>query len=92
MSQVPFVGFFGASRSASANYTRRADGTSATITDASATPTSTNYIIFARGSSSAPSADFVDGALSFYSLGEALNLTNLDTRVSTLMTDLAAAI
>ena len=92
VSQVPFVGFFGASRSASANYTRRANGTSATITDASATPTSTNYTIFARGSSSAPNAEFVDGALSFYSLGEALNLTNLDTRVSTLMTDLAAAI
>lgn len=92
VGQVPFVGFFGASRSASANYTRRANGTSTTITDASQTPPSTNYTIFARGLSSAPNTEFVDGALAFYSLGEALNLTNLDTRVSTLMTDLAAAI
>jgi hypothetical protein len=91
-SQVPFVGFFGASRSASNNYTRRANGTSATITDASQTPPSTNYTIFARGVSSAPNAEYVDGALSFYSLGEAHDLANLDTRVGTLMTDLDAAI
>ena len=94
--QAPFVGFFGASRSDSASYTRRANGTSTTITDASQTPPSTNYTIFDRGANSVPAtggqAEFVDGALSFYSLGEALDLANLDTRVGTLMTDLDAAI
>lgn len=33
-----------------------------------------------------------NGRLAFYSIGEAINLALLDTRVSTLMTDLAAAI
>jgi len=33
-----------------------------------------------------------NGRFAFYSIGESLNLANLDTRVGTLITDLAASI
>jgi hypothetical protein len=35
---------------------------------------------------------YTDARIAYYSIGESLDLAKLDTRVSTLMTDLAAAI
>jgi hypothetical protein len=96
VARTPVIGLLGASRNNSSNYTRRAGGSTGSVNDTSQTPTSTTYIIFDRGQNSLPAtgaqAEFVDGALSFYSLGEALDLANLDTRVTTLMSDLDAAI
>jgi len=96
VAQTPAIGLLGASRNNSSNYTRRAGGSTGSVNDTSQTPTSSTYIIFGRGVSSVPTSasnlEFVDGALSFYSLGEALDLANLDTRVTTLMADLDAAI
>jgi hypothetical protein len=89
VSQVPFVGFLGASRSSSSGYVRRVNGTNTTVTDVSNTPVAGNYTIFARGSLSNPSAEYCDGSLSWYSLGESLDLALLDSRLSTLMTALA---
>jgi hypothetical protein len=54
------------------------------------TPSSGNLLIF-RGPFS-QTTWYSDARLSFYSLGESLNLALLDARVSTLMTDIASAI
>ena len=82
------VGFLGAERNNSLNYNSRASGTNSTTTATSSSPA--NYIprVFARHNA----VDPIAARLSFYSIGESLNLSLLDTRVSTLMSDLAAAI
>lgn len=83
--------FAAMSRNNSANFESRFFGSNATTTSTSLTPSSLNYLIFGRnvnGSLSIP----ISHRLSYYSIGEALDLAALDTRVSTLMTDLAAAI
>lgn len=80
------AGFLGASRSASANYTAASSGTTFTITNSSSTPASGTIWVF-RG------LDFwSNGRIQFYSIGESLDLADLDTRVGTLMTDIDAAI
>jgi hypothetical protein len=79
-------GFIGASREASGSYIVRNAGTSTTLSITSQTPDSSNMLIF-KG------LDFNNnGRIQFYSIGEAIDLALLDTRVSTLMTDLANAI
>ena len=82
------TGFIGGSRSSSASYTIRGNGSNRTETKTSESPASSNVAIFALPSG----ANHTPSRLSFYSIGEALDLANLDTRVSTLMTDLDAAI
>ena len=80
------AGFIGASRSLSSEYIARNDTTSTTTVAGADTPNNNNVLIF-KG------LDFHSNArLQFYSIGEALNLADLDTRVGTLMTDLDAAI
>jgi len=76
------TGFLGMSRSSSADYSRRVGGTTTTVTQASATPFNGNIVLF-NGSSS---------NLTFYSIGESLDLALLDTRVTTLINAFAAAI
>jgi hypothetical protein len=70
------------SRSSSADYSRRVGGTTTTVTQASATPFNGNIALF-NGSSS---------NLTFYSIGESLDLALLDTRVTDLINAFAAAI
>jgi hypothetical protein len=86
VSQATTTGLKGLSRNNSANYTRRSGQTNTTVTATSAAPPSANMLIFTRGS------NYTDARMSFYSLGEALDLADLETRVATLMTDLDAAI
>ena len=78
------------SRSDSSGFTVRAGGASIFRGATSNTPTSTNIFIFDRG----PTPPHVpsDARLSFYSIGESLDLAKLDARVTTLMNDFAAAI
>lgn len=76
------TGLFGASRSISSSYQRRIAGTTETVASTSQTAFNGNIIVF---SSSNP-------RLSFYSIGESLDLAKLDSRVTTLMNALAAAI
>lgn len=85
------TGFSGISRSSSTGYTRRASGTDTSITRASQTPFISNFFIFGDNNST----NLViasDGRLAFYSIGTAITLASLDSRVSTLISDIAAAI
>jgi len=86
VSEATTTGLKGLSRNNSANYTRRSGQTNMTVTITSAAPLSANMLIFTRG------GNYTDARMSFYSLGEALDLADLETRVATLMTDLDAAI
>lgn len=86
-----FTGFFGASRSNSAGYTKRVNGANTAITQASQTPFNSDYYVFATNISGVLTAT-TDARIGFYHIGESLDLAALDSRVSTLMSDLAAAI
>jgi hypothetical protein len=82
------AGFLGASRSSSSGYTLRRNGFSASITNDSASPTSTAISIFRATNINLHN----DDRLAFYSIGEALNLAQLDSRVSALITAINGAI
>jgi len=84
--QATTLGLKAQSRSNSASYTIRSGGTNFAQSQASTTPPSSASEIFRRG------AGNTDARLSFFSIGESLDLAALDTRVSSLMTALAAAI
>jgi hypothetical protein len=81
------VGFKGQARNVAASYLLRVGGANSTRATPSSGNPSGNHFVFSNN----PTGSF-DGRLSFYSIGENLNLAALDTRVSNLMTDLAAAI
>jgi hypothetical protein len=84
----PSTGFIGQSRSNSSNYIFRASGSNTTLTRTSVTSSNGNIFVFnSNGLSSR-----LNSNLSFYSIGESLDLALLDSRVSTLMTALATAI
>ncbi len=88
-SSVSPIGLLGTSRASSAAYTARFNGSNNTVTRGSQSPFNG-----ATGVFSAPAkADLRSNArLAFYSIGESINLALLDTRVSTLMTQIGAAI
>lgn len=88
----PVAGFFGTSRSASGSYTHRDGGSNTTVNVTSQTPSSDNIFVFARNNGSGTPQFYSNSRLQFYSIGESLDLADLETRLSTLMTDLAAAI
>jgi hypothetical protein len=82
--------FWGVSRSGTTTQTLRFGGVNTNNTLASASPSSGAIGVFNRGGASTSSPS--DARISFYSIGEHLDLAKLDTRVSTLMTAIAAAI
>jgi hypothetical protein len=89
------VGFMGASRASSAEFTARGAGSTLLHSDpsaASSTPISGAIYVFARENNSGVAELYSDGRLAFYSIGESLNLALLDTRVTTLINAFAAAI
>jgi hypothetical protein len=81
-------GFLGASRSASANFASRISGATTTTAQASQTITQNRIRVFANSNGGERGAH----RLSFYSIGEALDLAALDGRVTDLMTAIGAAI
>ena len=86
------AGFVGSSRSSSATYDYRANGASSPAFIASMpVPGSRNHFVFARNNGTSAEL-FATQSIAFYSIGESLDLALLDTRVTTLMSDLAAAI
>ena len=85
-------GLTGISRSASASYTFRTSGSSSTITRTSETPYDGAIGVFREGAGAATATTYSNARLAFYSIGESLNLSLLDSRVSTLLTAYAAAI
>jgi hypothetical protein len=84
------AGFIGMSRASSTAYTVRGAGSNLVKNDTSQTPTSANYGVFLTLGIS-PGAHG-NGRYSFYSIGEALDLALLDTRITALMSALATAI
>jgi hypothetical protein len=84
----PGTGLIGVSRLQSASYDYRLDKKSGTVLATSQTPDSNNFAVFAFSNPVA----FTDARLSFYSIGESLDLAALDGRVTDLMTAIGAAI
>jgi hypothetical protein len=91
ISGTAAAGFWGHSRASSTAYTKRVNQTTSTINHTSIAPLSGNIVVFARGTTSSLNIP-TDGRIAFYSIGESLNLALLDSRLTTLMNDLAAAI
>lgn len=85
------TGLAGVSRTASNSYNWRWAGATGTSTSASTGAYNGNLFVYGANLNGAIS-NRSNGRLAFYSIGESLNLALLDTRVSNLMTALAAAI
>jgi len=85
-------GFTGISRSSASSFLYRDASFTGAATIASVGTDSLNYYVFAQGRVSATPSNYGDCRLSFYSIGEALDLALLDTRVSALITAIGAAI
>jgi hypothetical protein len=80
------TGLVGGSRTGSSTGTIRYSGTNANITTTSETPQADTILAYARRNSSTGAAElFAPHRLAFYSIGEAVNLAQLDTRVTALM-------
>ena len=84
------AGFIGVSRASSANYTRRFNSNNQNVIRTSSASTSSRIFVFDRGPT--PPHFPLNSRLTFYSIGESLDLALLDARVSTLISDLGAAI
>jgi hypothetical protein len=74
------TGFIGLSRSVSTEYISRNDGANDTRTQGSQNPLNADIAIFGRSTTAQSTA-----RLSFYSIGESLDLALLDARISTYM-------
>jgi hypothetical protein len=86
-----YTGLSANSRSQSSGYTRRVNNTDFAVTQASQTPQDRNIFVFATNFGTNPGS-FCNNRMSFYHIGEALDLAALDSRVSTLMNDINSAI
>ena len=87
---VSQTGLIGTTRANSSQISYRLAGSTSTASSSSIASDTIPIYVFKRNLSVAPYP--VDSRLSFYSIGESLDLALLDSRVSTLMSDLAAAI
>jgi hypothetical protein len=81
------TGFYGASRANSTDHSARANSTAYTVTTPSAAPSSGNIFVIGGFATL-----YSNQRLAFYSIGESLDLALLDTRVTTLINAIAAAI
>jgi hypothetical protein len=87
--------FIGTSRNTSGSYTARHGGSNSTLTQASEANANAKYGVFREVDGSTQGgmdATYSNARLAFYSIGESLNLALLDTRVTTLVNAIAAAI
>jgi len=85
------AGFNGHSRSLSNQYTHRTNASNTPLATTSEVPANLTLFVFARGVVGAPAA-LSDARIAFYSIGEALDLAKLDTRISDFITAIGAAI
>jgi hypothetical protein len=83
--------FFGFSRSSSASFNARSLGSTSNNTQTSQSPAASNVFIYTRNLAGTPSFHS-NARLAFYSIGESLNLSLLDARVTDLINAFAAAI
>ena len=88
LSGSSWTGMAGISRNSSSGFNFRLNQTTATFSRDSTSYTAANVFVFRRN----PTGVYTDSRLTFYSIGESLDLALLDSRVTTLMSDLAAAI
>ena len=87
------AGAYGHSRNNASDYNVRASGVTVTASITSQAPGAQPAFVFARSEIDGSTPGFLANArLSFYSIGEAIDLAALDTRVSNLMTALDGAI
>ena len=84
------TGFIGINRSDSSSFQYRDNGTSETVSDTSVSLFDGTTWVFARGG--VTPSNFYDGRLSFYSIGESLDLAKLDARVTDLINAIGVAI
>jgi hypothetical protein len=84
-------GITGLSRSTSASYVVRANGSNTTAVYTSQAPANFNTWVFTVNNNGTPAVPTAS-RLAFYSIGESLDLALLDTRVTTLINAFAAAI
>ena len=82
------TGLHAAARSSSSALSYVIGASSGTASDTSATPTSDNFFVFDRATSQAP----VDIMASFYWIGEFITLSTIQSRISSLVTAIGAAI
>ena len=80
--------FCGVSRSVSGSYTYRINSATGTVSQSSQSRPNLNWYVFSSNPSYTPTRN----RMSFYSIGEAVDLALLDSRVSTLYTAIGAAI
>jgi hypothetical protein len=81
------TGFMGTSRDNSSNFDYRLNGTTGTVAAVALSSSNGDFSVFRRTGFTPTNA-----RLSFYSIGESLDLALLDTRVSNLITAIGAAI
>lgn len=82
------TGFRGMSRASSASFTVRHQNATTTFTATSTTPTAENWRVFRTGARTDSTGD---ARICFYSIGSALTLTLLESRVSSLIVALKDA-
>jgi hypothetical protein len=87
---VPSIGFIGINRSSSSDTAIRNAEITTISSNNSASPASFSLLFYRR--TNLTGSNYNNGRFAFYSIGESVNLENLDTRVSTLMTNLNTAI
>jgi hypothetical protein len=88
-SPGPPVGFAGHSRAASGTYTVRGEGVDYSISGVSQATNNRDVAVFARTETGGNNSSC---RLAFYSVGEAIDLAQLDARVTTLINAYAAVI
>ncbi|QTP86364.1 hypothetical protein SSRP02_p008 [Synechococcus phage S-SRP02] len=84
-------GFIGQSRSSSTTFTSRFNGVNVGRSSASVSSHINNHFVFCRNSDGNAS-NYSNARLAFYSIGESLDLSRLDARVTGLINAFAAAI
>ena len=92
ISGTVVAGFYGHSRSISSQIAYRCPQGNGTTASTSQTPESRNVFLYTRTNDSISFAQWSSARLAFYSIGESLDLALLDTRVTTLINAIAAAI
>jgi hypothetical protein len=85
-------GFIGNNRSVSTEFIVRSGGSNTTRAATSTAPSSSQPYYVCANNGNGPAGSYSTARIAFYSIGESLNLALLDTRVTTLINAIAAAI
>jgi hypothetical protein len=84
------TGLLGQSRSSASAFTSRVQGSNESITSSSTAAGSETFGVFARRRSDTGTIDaYTSSRLAWYSIGESLNLAQLDARLATYMAEIA---